>query len=247
VRTSLLAATPLAASLAWTAALIADSSPLEPIPALVVGVGLIVSGTVATVGIALSGGRWSRALGLVVLLVTGVVAVARPYDGWWAVGVAISALSLAALLSPALGRTVRKLPAAAGPPPRAVAAPLVLLVTPCVLGLLGNDAAPWALLTVGMGALVTAFAYSRVLPGGLLTIRLIWPLLALALAPWLGTLCGVAAALLAVAVAVLSWDRSVKASYHPPREVGTTYVIPPELTPKEVLDAAEIDESGRPR
>ncbi len=246
MRTSLLAATPLASALAWSAALISDGTPLEPVPALLVGIGMILSATVSTIGMVLTGGRWSRSLGLMVLLVTAVVAVIRPFDGWWVIGVTLSAVSLTALLSPALSRTIRKLPSASGPPPRAVAAPLVLLMAPCVMGLLGNDAAPWALLTVGLTAPLTAFVYSRVLPGGLLAIRIGWPLLALTLTPWLGLACGATSAILGLVVAVLSWDGSVKASYHPPREVGTTYVIPPELTPKEILDAAEIDESGRP-
>jgi hypothetical protein len=35
-------------------------------------------------------------------------------------------------------------------------------------------------------------------------------------------------------------------AFYPPRETGKAYPIPPELAPKEVLDAAEIDERGRP-
>jgi hypothetical protein len=46
---------------------------------------------------------------------------------------------------------------------------------------------------------------------------------------------------------VTAWGSSVKASYHPPREVGTTFPVPPELAPAEVLDAAEIDDTGKPR
>jgi hypothetical protein len=54
-------------------------------------------------------------------------------------------------------------------------------------------------------------------------------------------------AALGLIVGILAWDRSVKTSYHPPREVGTTFPIPPELAPEEVLDAAEIDDKGRRR
>jgi hypothetical protein len=71
--------------------------------------------------------------------------------------------------------------------------------------------------------------------------------MAVASTPWLGPVAGVVASALAVAVAALTWHPSVKASYHPPREVGTTFPIPPELAPREVLDAAEVDDSGRPR
>ena len=75
----------------------------------------------------------------------------------------------------------------------------------------------------------------------------VWPILAVALSPWLGWAAGTVSVALGVTVAVLSWHRSVQASYHPPLEVGTTFPIPPELAPHEVLDAAEIDDTGRPR
>jgi hypothetical protein len=67
----------------------------------------------------------------------------------------------------------------------------------------------------------------------------------LALTPLLGWVTGSVATAIAVAVAITAWSRAVKASYHPPREVGTTYRIPPELAPREILDAAQIDEKGR--
>jgi hypothetical protein len=158
-----------------------------------------------------------------------------------------SALCLASLLTPGLLSTIRKLPSASGPPPRAVVPALLLVGAPCLLGFTGNDAQPWALLTVGVSAPLVAFLFSRVLPGGLLAIRVIWPVVAATLAPWLGLAAGVTASVLAIAVVVLTWHPSVKASYHPPREVGTTFPIPPELAPREVLDAAEIDDTGRPR
>jgi hypothetical protein len=100
---------------------------------------------------------------------------------------------------------------------------------------------------VGLSAPGASFLYSRVLPGGLVAIRLGWPLLALVMAPLLGLYAGAFVATIAVIVDIAAWDRSVKASYHPPQEVGTTYPIPPELAPGEILDAADIDEKGRPR
>lgn len=185
-------------------------------------------------------------LGLGSLAVTGVIAVLRPVDVIWVVGVAVSALSLVAMLSPRLGASIRKLPSASGPPPRAVAPALILVATPCLIGLAGNDATPWALLVVGVTAPVVAFLYSRVIPGGLWCVRLVWPLLSVALSPLLGWTAGLMTVTIAVVVAVIAWHPTVKASYHPPREVGTVFPIPPELAPQEVLDAAEIDDTGRP-
>lgn len=245
MRRPLLAGTVQLAALSWVVAIVVDSTPLSAAPAFLVGLGLLAMSTVALVGMVVSGGRWAHRLGVTALGFGAILAVIRPIDFMWVVSVVISATALVALLSPTLMGSIRKLPSASGPPPRAVASPLLLLATPAVLGFLGNDATVWALLVVGVSAPNVAFLYSRVIPGGLIAIRLLWPAMALALSPWLGWLAGVAAAILAVTVAALSWDASVKASYHPPREVGSTFPIPPELAPKEVLDAAEIDDTGR--
>jgi hypothetical protein len=171
----------------------------------------------------------------------------RDIDSVWIIGTVATAAAFVATLSPALTSTIRNLPSAAGPPPRAVTPPLILLATPAILGFVGNGATTWALLVVGLTAPNAAFLYSRVLPGGLLAIRLVWPLTTLALAPLLGWAGGLAAAVLALAVGTVAWDRSVKASYHPPRATGTTVPIPPELAPGAVLDAAEVDEKGHRR
>ncbi len=247
MKSAVLALTVQVAALAWVVALLVDTGPLEAVPALLVGVGLLSMSTVATVGMIVVGGRWSHRLGLAALGVGTVIAIIRPVDFWWILAVALTGVSLIALLSPTLTGSIRKLPSASGPPPRAVTPPLILLAAPCVLGFLGNDAAVWAILIVGLAAPNVALFYSRVLPGGLLAIRLIWPLLAVGLAPAMGWPAGTASVVMGVAVAFLSWHGSVKASYHPPQEVGTMFPIPPELTPTEVLDAAELDERGRPK
>lgn len=235
----------LLAALAWTVALLVDGEPLEPAGVVLVGLGMLVTATVATVGMVVVGGRWAHRLAFTALGLTLVLAAIRDIDAIWIAGMAVTGGSLLALLSPTVIRGIRKLPAAAGPPPRAILPPLILLVSPAALGFVGNDASSWALLVVGLSAPIVAFVYSRVLPGGLVAIRLVWPLLALTLSPALGWVAGGLAAAIAITVAVIAWHRSVKASYHPPREVGSAFPIPPELAPKEILDAARIDEKGR--
>lgn len=237
----------LLAGLVWTFALVVGAGPFESAPTVLFGVGLLAMATVATVGLIVVRSRWAHRLSLTSILLTFVLAVVREMDFMWWAGVVTSALALMAVLSPGVTNSMRKLPAASGPPPRAIAPALILLAAPAVLGMAGNDASPWALLVVGLSAPNAAFLYSRVVPGGLLAVRLVWPLVALLLTPWLGWVAGVTAALLAIAVALSAWDSAVKASYHPPRESGTSYRIPPELAPKEVLDAADIDERGRRR
>ena len=247
MRTALAIATTLLAALLWTAALIVDPEPFAAAPALLIGVGLLSMASVATVGMIVVGGRWAHRLGFASLGVTVVLALARDIDVVWAAAIGTSTLATIAILSPTVTRTIRRLPSAAGPSPRAVFPALILVSTPALLGLVGNAASPWALLVVCLTAPGIALLYSRVFPGGLIAIRLAWPALAIGLAPWLGVTAGPTSALLGVIVAVLAWDRAVRASYHPPREVGTTFPIPPELAPKEVLDAAELDDRGRPR
>ncbi len=245
MRSTFLAGTALLAALIWTVALVVDGTPWSTAPLFLIGIGMLVSATVATVGMVVVGGRWAHRLGLTVIAMTAVVAIARPIDPIWVVATVVSAGALLALLSPAVTGSIRSLPSATGPSPRAVAPALILLATPAVLGFVGNQATPWALLLVGLTAPNAAFLYSRVIPGGLLAIRLIWPALALALTPLLGWVAGVVTGVIAVTVAVTAWDRAAKASYHPPREMGTSFPIPPELAPPEVLDAAQIDERGR--
>jgi hypothetical protein len=101
-------------------------------------------------------------------------------------------------------------------------------------------------MAVGLTAPLAAFWFARVLPGGLFGVRIVWPALALGLAftlelwPALVSVCG------GLGIAALAWHPSVGVSFHPPRERGTVYPIPPELAPREVLESAELDEKGRP-
>lgn len=240
----MLAASLQAAALSWVLAIVVDSYPFSTAPAFLIGLGLLAMSTVSFVGMVVSGGRWAHRLAVVTLAFSAVLAVARPIDILWVVSVVLSGVAVVALFSPSLTTTIRQLPSASGPPPRAIIPPLILLATPCALGFLGNEATAWALLVIGVSAPGVAFLYSRVLPGGLIALRVLWPATTLALSPLLGWVAGTAAASIAVAVAIIAWDDSVKSSYHPPREVGSTFPIPPELAPKEVLDAAEVDEKG---
>jgi len=238
-------AAPLLAAVIWTVALIVDGEPFVPTSVFLIGIGLLGMATASVVGIVVAGGRWARRLGLVVVGATSVLALVRPIDLIWVLGLGATSLAGASLFLPSVLAGIRKLPAAAGPPERAVLVPLVLIGAPFILGIASNDAAPWATLTVGIAAPIAAFAYSRVLPGGLLAVRALWPILAITLAFPMGSWGGFTSAALGVLVAALAWDGSVRAAFHPPREVGSAYPIPPELAPKEILDEAGIDDRGR--
>lgn len=238
---------PLVAALVWTAALVAQSDPLSEIGALLTGVGLLITATVAVVGMVVSGGRWSHRLAIVSLGMTLALAALRPIDALWIGGLTLSALAFFMLFMPPVTSRIRKLPAAAGPPQAATVIPLILLAVPFLIGVSLDDGSSWAALVVGLTAPLTAFLFSRVIPGGLLAVRIIWPALALGLSPLLGLPAGILTGALALSIVMLAWRPDVKASFHPPAETGTTYPIPPELTPKEILDEAGLDERGRRR
>lgn len=247
MRSPLPAATPLLAAIIWVLALAFEPGPYEWFAVLLMGVGLLAMATVSVVGMVVVGGRWARRLALGSVGACGLVALVRPLDGLWLAGLVAGAVAGASLFLPAVTLRIRKLPAATGPPARAVTLPLLLVVTPFLIGLAGYDTAAWPSLVVGLSAPLVAFAYSRVVPGGLWALRILWPLLAIALAVPAGWPAGAVSAVLGAVVAIIAWHPSVKTAYHPPREVGTTYPIPPELAPKDILDAAEIDDRGRPQ
>jgi hypothetical protein len=224
-----------------------DSAGRDEGSILLMGLGLLIGGVVSVAGLVVSGGRWSRWLGLAVTVACALVALIRPIDAMWVVATLLTALGVAALNLPGVTERVRKLPAATGPPTRAVISPLILLAAPFVIGIASTGATEWPALTVGLSAPLVAFLYARVVPGGLWAMRIVWPLLAVVLAWPMGGLAGVMSAALGVAVATAAWHPSVKVAYSPPREVGSTYPIPPELTPPEILDAARLDDRGRPK
>ncbi len=235
----------MASAMAWTVTLIVDPGPFRPGPSmLLVALGLASGATVATVGMVVVGGRWAHRYASVTLAGGAAVAMIRPIDtAWWASAV-VTTLSGIALV--VLADRVRRLPSATGPPTRAVLVPLVLLAAPLALGL-ATPTRWWPVLIVGLGAPVAALAYARVMFGGLVATRILFPVAAVGLALLMEPAVGAVSGLLGGTTAALAWHPSVKTAYHPPRERGSLFPIPPELTPDEVLDAARIDDTGRPR
>ena len=248
VRVPLASASPLLAAVLWVVALLVDPGPLAPWSVLMVGLGLLTMATIAVVGMIVVGGRWALRTGLATVGAGLVIAVIRPIDPIWFVALAGSIVAGVLLFHPSVTTKIRKLPSATGPPTRAVLVTLILAATPFAIGLAAWDqeqrshrrrraqrpgrrvvvfesASRWAV----RGATRLAGARSRV---GRCSSRWPWPWFPL---------------VIAVAVLVLAWHREVEVAFYPPRETGRAYPIPPELAPKEVLDAAEIDERGRPR
>lgn len=244
---ALASSAPLLAVVLWTIALLVDPGPLAPWSVFLVGLGLLETATVGVIGVIVVGGRWAWRTVMAMLGFTLVLAVLRPIDALWIIALAASIFSGALYSLPVVGRGMRKLPAATGPPWRAVLAPLILLAMPAILGLAAWEGPTPATLVVAIGAPVAALWYSRVLPGGLIVLRIGWPLLAFGLAAFQPVYATVASIAFGLGVAVLAWHPEVRVAFHPPREMGSVFPIPPELAPSEVLDAARLDERGRPR
>lgn len=247
MRVPLASAFPLLAAVLWTAALVVDPGPLAPWSVLLVGLGVLTMATIAVVGMILVGGRWALRTGLVTVVATLPIAVIRPADSIWFVALAASITSGVLLFLPIVTDHIRKLRSATGPPSRAVLVTLLLAATPATVGLAAWDLPTTWTVVVGLTAPVAALWYSRVLPGGLYAVRVIWPLLAVGLAALQPVPVAVVSVMTALVVLVMAWHPEVEVAFHPPRETGRVYPIPPELAPREILDAAELDERGRPR
>lgn len=236
----------MAATGAWTVVLATSPPPDHSGPAVVMmSVALWIATVAAVTGMLVVRGRWARRLALAVAVAHGVVALLPEPDGWWGAAAILSCGAAIAIGGPWLNGFIRQRPAAAGPPDRAVLLPLVLVTTAFAIGATGGGSAAAAV--VGYSSFLVAFWFIRALPGALLLVRLGWPALALGLAWPIGGPAGVAAAAGAVAVAFLAWHETVHHALHPLVQPGSRVPIPPELAPRDVLDAAEIDDRGRPK
>ncbi len=224
-----------------------EADPYEPAAVLLIGAGVITMAAVSVVGMILVGGRWAPRLALSAQAVTLVIAALRPVDVLWGFALTMTVIAVVSVLAGPVPEGIRKLPAASGPPARSVLVMLLLLGTPASMGLVSYEAATVATMIVGLSAPVVGFWYARVLPGGYYLLRFGWPAIAIGLAFAQKPASAVASVLWGVVVATVAWDPSVKVAFYPPRERGTAHPIPPELAPLEVLDAADIDDRGKPR
>lgn len=247
MRVPLLASTPLIAALAWAVAFALEPGPFAAGSVLLMMVGLLALTTVGMVGLTVTGGRWARRTSLGGLAAMCGLAIARPVDVLWVIALGVTALAAIAHLTPPLTAAVRRLPAAAGPPTRAVLIPLLLIGVPFPLGFAAWDEPSSGTMVIGLTAPLAALWFARVFPGGLLAIRVLWPILSIGLAftQWLAP--AIVSLFGGISIAILAWHPSVAVAFHPPRERGTVYPIPPELAPRDVLDSANLDERGRPR
>lgn len=228
----------------WTLMMLRAGAEIGDGSALLIGLALWVAAITGMAGLLLVRARWARRLIWGVVAAQAVLAARLEVDVWWMLALALTALAGLGALGPFLDGFVRRRPGS-GPPGRAIGVPLVLIATTYGIGIL--DGANPAGLAVGLTALLAAFWFIRTFDGALLVVRLLWPLGALVGAAAMPFPALLAAAAGAVTVATLAWHPSVRNSVRPLTTAGSTIPIPPELAPGDVLDAADIDDRGRPR
>jgi hypothetical protein len=236
----------LAASIAWSVRLIGDPAPFSSGPAAMVAVVAIGMSLIAAAGLLLARGRW--ALWLVGAIVVTQLALAATVD-LSTTGIVIAAAAAAVQLTAALAaaRTwTRNTPNPQGAPPLAVWLLLALLGFPALVAAANADGIA---VTAVVGAALVATAaviYSRAGVPALWALRALAPAgaaLAVATTPLPGSLLVATAGL---GLAGVSWSPIIR-SAAAPLAPSPGYKIPPELTPREILDAAGLDEQGRRR
>ena len=235
----------LASTGAWSLTLATGSHGHSDIAIVLMATSLWVATVTSLTGMLVARSRWARRLGLAVTVGHAAIALIVALDPLWWVAAILSVVAAISVAGPWLNGFIRSLPAAAGPPPRAILVPLMLVATPFLIGLADADGVMAAV--VGGGALVAAFWFIRTLPLALTVVRVGWPVLAIAGAWFMGLPAGFVAAAMAVVVSGLGWDSSITRAVVPLIERGSLVPIPPELTPRDVLDAANLDERGRRR
>lgn len=227
----------------WTVVLARGLHAHPPTAVVLMAASLWVVTVASVAGMLISRSHWARRLGWALTLGHAAIALIAPVDPWWWLAGALSMAAAVSVAGPWLNGYVRSLPAAAGPPARAVVVPILLVGTPFLVGLAGGDGIAAAL--VGGVALGSAFWFVRTLPAALMVVRVVWPLVGLVGGWFMGWPAGTVAAAMGLAVAIIAWDSSVTRAVVPLVERGSVVPIPPELTPREILDAAKLDDKGR--
>jgi hypothetical protein len=242
-----IAVTVVFAAVAWSLVLAFGSGPLADAPAALLAADQAIIGTVIGVGMVLSRGRWTRRAALVLLGGQALLGVFFEADGWWIGAVLMTAAGIAAVAGPWLGGWLRKLPRADGPPPTAVVMNLALLGLPALVAVTAPQHVPPAGWLLSGFALATAWGYSQAWLPAMWAIRLALPVLGIGAAAFLAWPAALVLGSGVSALTALAWSPDVQRATLSPTALPVRLVpIPPELAPWEVLEAAGLDDRGKP-
>jgi len=214
----------------------------------ILGVGTWLVTLVALAGLLIARSRWSTRLAMAVaaLAVPGTALVVdRP--ALVVVGALAALVTVVAAVRAVDTGRVRPFRAADAPPDDAVVLMLLGVAAPVVLGLGSLGSGPTAATVVAVvAAPVVAWWFGRVSVPALWVERLAIPVLALTAGVTQGIPGGLAGAGLAVAIGWYAWRPQVRLAADPlaPTKVDAKPVFA-EFAPREVRDAAGVDERGR--
>ena len=225
-----------------------DPKPYSEQSALLITIGLVAL-TLATVsGVLLARGRWSRWMSLVVAALWFMQGIIRSIDlpGVATIVAAVAAASIAA--GPWLGRWLRRLPAVDAPPPAAAILLLLLTGTPALIGFAAGGSTPgpagwiltaWSwLLALGLARAATPALWAGRFGHGPISV---------AGGLVLGLSTGSTVLIKAAIEVALLWRRDLHLAVSPLLPQRASIVaIPPELMNPAVLEAAGLDDRGRP-
>ena len=208
---------------------------------------LLLITAVSTVGMVAGAARWALRLALTSAGTMVTLGLVFPLTPWTVAAMALGGAAAAGLAGTSFDGLIRKRPPADGPPARAVLLSLLLLAAPPAWALVARDGLGTSALIAVAVAWLTMAWYAKAAPGALLVVRVVSPLALLMAAVMEGLPVGAIVASTAAGLSALAWTVEARIAVNPLAEPGTTVPIPPELAPRDVLDAAGIDDRGRRR
>jgi hypothetical protein len=236
----------LVATLLWGGLAVSGAGPWATDSAAVLSAQLVALAAISIVGMLIGASRWARRLSIIVVAAGLAMAVIMPIGPVWVAAVIFAALALFGLAGNATLGVVRKLPAASGPTPRVVTFTLALAALPGLVAAVSPDGLStpeW--LVIGAGALAAGL-YSKAAPFALVAVRAGFPLVTVAAAVLSGIPRGLMWLVLGVAVGAAGWTKEARVAVRPLVEQGRAIPMLPEMVPRDILDAAGVDERGRP-
>jgi hypothetical protein len=237
----------LSATLVWGGLLVSGRGPWATDSAAVMVAGLVVLAAIAIVGMLVGASRWGRVLALVVAAAGPVMAVLIPVDAVWITGLALSVVAIYGLVGNATLGVIRTLPAASGPTPRVVAFALTLAAMPTLVAAVapgGLEVGEWIVIVSGA---VTAGLYAKAAPGALWAVRLLFPFATVGAAVATGMPRGLMWLAIGAGIGAFGWTKEARVAVRPLVEQGRAVPMLPEMVPPDILDAAGVDQRGRPR
>lgn len=243
-RSMVSAAALFASAVIWAG--VATTSPVYARSSgFVLAAGAIVTVGVALVGMVAGAARWALRLGIGTAIMFIGLGVRFDLGLWTLVAMAAAGIALIGLVGNAFSPLIRKRPPVDGPPANAVLLSLLLLLGPVLWAFLSASGLS-AGAAIGVATSWTALAvYTKALPGALWVVRLVVPMVLILGATSSPLWTALPMVMCALSVLALAWTADVRLAVQPLAAPGSTVPIPAELAPRDILDAAGIDDRGR--